>query len=77
MHAITIHPVAINTENLITAVARLLCLSRLAESERERDDYCHCAAEFSAIFGLDSKRVTDRAKAMLNDAKRTAAAQYN
>ena len=69
VQGITIHPVAIDMDELVTAVARLLCLSKLAESEREHDGYCHCAAELTAIMGLDDKRVMARAAEIMDHAK--------
>jgi hypothetical protein len=69
----TIH--AVEAEQIITAAARLLVLSALADSKRDSDAMLHCAAEFSAILGLDTDRVKQRAVEILAEAKRQAEGQ--
>jgi hypothetical protein len=69
----TIH--AVEAEPIITAAARLLVLSGLADTERDKEGMIHCAAEFSAIMGLDPDRVKQRAVEILAEAKGQAEGQ--
>jgi hypothetical protein len=69
--------VAIDTEDLITAVARLLALSKTADTEGDRDAFCHSAAEWTALLHLDPERCKAKASEILDYARQQEAAQWN
>ena len=73
----TITAVALDTADLITAVGRLLALSKTAETELDRDAICECAAEWCTLLDLDHHRCMARATEIIEYAKQHAAAEFN
>jgi hypothetical protein len=66
---------AIDADELVTALARLLCLSKIAESPMDRDSMTKCAAELTGLLGIDSNMVMARADEMFAASKRQVEAQ--
>ena len=73
----TITAVALDTADLITAVGRLLALSKTAETELDRDAFCKCAAEWCSLLHLDPERCKAKASEILDYAKQHTAAEWN
>lgn len=73
----TVHAISIDTDALLTAVARLMVFATVSDNEEVTDAFAHSAEEFGTLFNLDIKRCEARAREMLDAGLRKRAAQNN
>lgn len=52
----------VDMDEVVTAVARLLCNARVTTSDIDRKSFKAAAEEFAVIFGIDRPRIVERAK---------------